>query len=77
VFFDDKGAVIGFGGLTVVEMPPHRFVVDGRTLYTGVRETVCSFPASSESTQQSSPSAYRSTRGPFSFPLTRRSPSGN
>ncbi|MGQ0569385.1 MAG: organomercurial lyase [Armatimonadota bacterium] len=34
VFFDDKGAVIGFGGLTVVEMPPHRFVVDGRSLYT-------------------------------------------
>lgn len=34
VFFDDQNAVIGYGGLTVVEMPPHRFIVDGRTLYT-------------------------------------------
>ncbi len=34
VFFDDQDAVIGFGGLTVVEMPPHRFIVDGRTLHT-------------------------------------------
>ncbi len=34
VFLDDQKAVIGFGGLTVVEMPPHRFIVDGRPLYT-------------------------------------------
>jgi len=34
VFLNDQKAVIGFGGLTVVEMPPHRFIVDGRTLYT-------------------------------------------
>lgn len=34
VFFDDQDAVIGFGGLTVVEMPPHRFIVEGRTLHT-------------------------------------------
>lgn len=34
VFFDDQRAVVGFGGLTVMEMPPHRFVVEGRTLYT-------------------------------------------
>ncbi|HET7853014.1 MAG TPA: organomercurial lyase [Candidatus Methylomirabilis sp.] len=33
IFFDDRNAVIGFGGLTVVEMPPHRFIVDGRSLY--------------------------------------------
>jgi alkylmercury lyase len=34
VFCDGDGAVIGFGGLTVAVMPPHRFRVDGRTLYT-------------------------------------------
>ena len=34
VFYDSHGAVIGFGGLTVTEMPPHGFRVDGRTLYT-------------------------------------------
>lgn len=34
VFYDDEGAIIGFGGLTVVEMPPHRLNVGGRTLYT-------------------------------------------
>jgi len=34
VFLDDQDAVIGFGGLTVIEMPPHRFIVGGRTLYT-------------------------------------------
>lgn len=34
VFLDDQKAVIGFGGLTVVEMPPHRFIVEGCTLYT-------------------------------------------
>ncbi len=34
VFRDDQDAVVGFGGLTVVEMPPHRFIVDGRTLHT-------------------------------------------
>ncbi len=34
LFRDDRGAVIGFGGLTVAEMPPHRFTVDGRTLHT-------------------------------------------
>lgn len=33
VFYDDEGAIIGFGGLTVVEMPPHRLNVGGRTLY--------------------------------------------
>ncbi len=33
-FYDDQGAVIGFGGLTVVEMPPHFFRVEGQTLYT-------------------------------------------
>ncbi len=33
-FYDDQGAVIGFGGLTVAEMPPHLFRVEGRTLYT-------------------------------------------
>src|SRR5438309_11063851 len=33
-FYDDQGAVIGFGGLTVAEMPPHLFLVEGRTLYT-------------------------------------------
>ncbi len=33
-FYDDQGAVIGFGGLTVAEMPPHIFRVEGRTLYT-------------------------------------------
>ena len=34
VFYDDQGAVVGFGGLTVAEMPPHLFRVQGRTLYT-------------------------------------------
>lgn len=34
LFRDDRGAVIGFGGLTVVEMPPHRLTVDGKTLHT-------------------------------------------
>jgi alkylmercury lyase len=33
-FYDDQGAVIGFGGLTVAEMPSHLFRVEGRTLYT-------------------------------------------
>jgi alkylmercury lyase len=33
-FYDGQGAVIGFGGLTVAEMPPHRLRVEGRTLYT-------------------------------------------
>ena len=34
VFYDDHGAVIGFGGLTVAEMPPHVFRVERRVLYT-------------------------------------------
>lgn len=34
VFYGDQGAVMGFGGLTVAEMPPHLFRVEGRTLYT-------------------------------------------
>lgn len=34
VFYDRTGAVIGFGGLTVAEMLPHRLIVDGRSLYT-------------------------------------------
>ncbi|MGH2398385.1 MAG: organomercurial lyase, partial [bacterium] len=34
VFYDEQGAVIGFGGLTVAEMPPHFFRVEGRMLYT-------------------------------------------
>lgn len=33
-YYDDQGAVVGFGGLTVAEMPPHLFRVEGRTLYT-------------------------------------------
>ena len=33
VYFDDRGAVIGFWGLAVEPMP-HRLNVDGRTLYT-------------------------------------------
>jgi alkylmercury lyase len=33
VFRDDDGRVIGFWGLALADMP-HRFVVDGRTLYT-------------------------------------------
>ncbi len=41
-----SGRIIGFGGLAVREMP-HRFKVDGRTLYTGARGTVSSSPASS------------------------------
>src|SRR6266496_2654276 len=32
-YMDSEGRIIGFGGLAVREMP-HRFVVDGRTLYT-------------------------------------------
>ena len=34
VFYDDQSTVVGFGGLTVAEMPPHLFVVEGRKLYT-------------------------------------------
>lgn len=34
VFYDRTGAVVGFGGLTVVEMPPHTLIVNGRRLYT-------------------------------------------
>lgn len=34
LFRDDHGAVIGFGGLTAAEMPPHRLKVNGRILYT-------------------------------------------
>jgi len=34
VFYDDQGAVVGFGGLTVTKMPPHLFRVEGRALYT-------------------------------------------
>jgi alkylmercury lyase len=30
---DQKGRVVGFSGLTVVEMPPHELVLDGRTLW--------------------------------------------
>jgi alkylmercury lyase len=33
-FYDDRGAIIGFGGLTIAEMPPHLFRLEGRTLYT-------------------------------------------
>jgi alkylmercury lyase len=33
VFYDDEQRVVGFGGLAVVEMP-HRFTIQGRTLYT-------------------------------------------
>jgi len=32
-YVDNEGRIIGFGGLAVREMP-HRFTVDGRTLYT-------------------------------------------
>jgi alkylmercury lyase len=32
-YADQEGRIVGFGGLAVQEMP-HRFVVDGRTLYT-------------------------------------------
>lgn len=31
---DDAGAVVGFWGLTMVEMPPHRYTVDGVDLWT-------------------------------------------
>lgn len=34
VYYDRAGAVIGFGGLTVAEMPPHRLIVEGRKLNT-------------------------------------------
>ena len=33
VFYDDAGSVIGFRGLAIGKMP-HRFEVEGRTLYT-------------------------------------------
>jgi alkylmercury lyase len=33
VYHDDAGRIIGFGGLAVVKMA-HRFIVNGRTLYT-------------------------------------------
>jgi alkylmercury lyase len=33
-FTDDQGAIVGFGGLTVAEMPPHQFRVTDKTLYT-------------------------------------------
>lgn len=33
VFYDNGGAVTGFGGLTFAEMPPHHLRVDGQTLY--------------------------------------------
>jgi len=32
-YADEEGRIIGFGGLAVAAMP-HRFIVDGRTLYT-------------------------------------------
>ncbi len=32
-YVDQQGSIIGFGGLAVQEMP-HRFIVDGRTLFT-------------------------------------------
>jgi alkylmercury lyase len=32
-YTDDEGRIVGFGGLAVAEMP-HRFTVNGRTLYT-------------------------------------------
>jgi alkylmercury lyase len=32
-YADEQGRIIGFGGLAVEAMP-HRFIVDGRTLYT-------------------------------------------
>ena len=34
VFRDDTGAVVGFWGLTVLDMPPHRLQVDGVPLST-------------------------------------------
>lgn len=34
VYRDDAGDVIGFWGLTVAEMPPHRYRVQGRDLHT-------------------------------------------
>jgi len=34
VYRDDTGAVVGFWGLTVLDMPPHRFRVDGVPLST-------------------------------------------
>ena len=33
VFYDDPGHVVAFGGLALSKMP-HRFLLDGRTLYT-------------------------------------------
>ena len=33
VYYDGSGAVVGFAGLALSEMP-HRFQIDGRTLYT-------------------------------------------
>jgi alkylmercury lyase len=34
VYRDSQGALIGFLGLTVAEMPPHRFEVEGQRLWT-------------------------------------------
>jgi alkylmercury lyase len=34
VYHDSNGAVIGFLGLTLAEMPPHRFEVEGQRLWT-------------------------------------------
>jgi hypothetical protein len=34
LFRNNRGAVIGFGGLTVAEMPPHRLQVNGTVLHT-------------------------------------------
>lgn len=33
VFRDEEGRVIGFWGLTIVEMPPHEIMLDGRRLW--------------------------------------------
>ncbi len=59
-FYDDQGAVIGFGGLTVAEMPPHLFRVEGRTLYTGAHGTASLSRASSARPRKS----HRATRSP-------------
>jgi alkylmercury lyase len=34
VYYDDTGAVVGFWGLALAAISPHRFRVDGRTMYT-------------------------------------------
>ena len=34
VYRDTEGRVIGFWGLTIAEMPPHRLEVNGQTLWT-------------------------------------------